>query len=299
MNPSTNLFSLFTVIIMTANSISAQSIDGAGRQMAQPLDAELQSRCMEILRSGMNSEEFWPAMHAAEALTLAGAGSEVITAINDRLAVEKDDQRRCGLARELVRAGDRTHLPLLFQTLQEQKSTGRTHAAESLYKLGEAGDGMLLRIAMQQSESVPLKVMAAGALVKAGDDEAMALIRQLIKSEDRTSRNLSAWILGRHGNESDVAPILAAMKSETDEMSLTFLAVSLACLGNSEGRSTLLSQLDSHNNTAKAMAAEFAGLSRTIESRGKLIQLLDDPVLDVRIRAAQSLIVLAKPGQAK
>jgi hypothetical protein len=42
------------------------------------------------------------------------------------------------------------------------------------------------------------------------------------------------------------------------------------------------------------MAAEFAGISRTVEARDKLIQLLDDPAADVQIRAAQSLLMLSK-----
>src|SRR4051794_17680368 len=65
------------------------------------LTPELRQRCMDTLRTGINSDEFWPAIHASEALTLAGAGDEVLTVLRDRLTTEKDDQRRCGLAREM------------------------------------------------------------------------------------------------------------------------------------------------------------------------------------------------------
>jgi HEAT repeat protein len=84
------------------------------------------------------------------------------------------------------------------------------------------------------------------------------------------------------------------LKSETDDASKGFLAVSLACLGNADGRMELIEQMNSPTVTARAMAAEFAGISRTVEARDKLIQLLDDPAADVQIRAAQSLLMLSK-----
>jgi sialidase-1 len=265
------------------------------RKDALPLSTELHTRCLDILRTGLHSEEFWPAMHAAEALTLAGAGDEVVLALRDRVSKEKDDQHRCGLARELARAGDKRQLETLFQVLADLHSTGRTHAAESLYKVGEIGDGELLRAAMNQTDSIPLQVMAAGALAKSGEQKAFLLLRANLLSKDQTTRNLSAWILGRLGDESDIPPLVAAISNEQDEMSRTFLAAALACLGNDKGREALGQQLSSENVTARTMAAEFVGHSRSIEFRDKLIKLLDDPALDVRVRAAQSLIALSMP----
>jgi sialidase-1 len=254
---------------------------------------------MSILRDGLASEEFWPAMHAAEALTYAEAESEVIAALKTRLPDEKDDQRRCGLVRELYRAGDHSHLQILFDVLGNPSSKGRTHAAESLYKIGQTADKNLLREAMNQSESIPLQIMAAAALVKAEDPDAKDLVRRQLQSSDATARNLSAWVIGRHGNKDDARLVKALLQKETsatskDEMSVTFLAVSLASLGDSEGRGVLVNQLSSSNPTARAMAAEFAGLSRTTEALEKLKELLKDSSLDVRIRSAQSILALSK-----
>jgi len=290
------LSTMSMALLITGLSSSVAGADEAVREASQPLSPELRERCLTILRTGLASDEFWPAMHAAEAMTLAGAGGDVIASLLPRLPQEKDDQRRCGLARELIRAGDHGHLPLLFQILADEQSNGRTHAAESLYKLGETGDGQLLRAAMNQTAIIPLQIMAAGALAKAGNPMAMELLRKQLTADDKTARNLSAWVLGRHGNASDVKVLQATMMSETDEMSLTFLAVSLACLNANEGRTALIRQLNAENNTARTMAAEFAGISRTVEAREKLIQLLDDPFADVRIRSAQSLIALSLPA---
>lgn len=294
-----NVTRLMTLLLIVAIPARLMSADDSARTRPQSVDPQLISECLSTLRSGLASEEFWPAMHAAEALTYADAGSEVIDALKDRLPKEKDDQRRCGLVRELYRAGDHSHLQILFEILGNAASKGRTHAAESLYKIGQTADKKLLREAMNQSESTPLQIMAAAALVKAKDSAAMDLVRRQLQSTDQTARNLSAWVIGRHGDENDAAFVKALLQRETsatskDEMSVTFLAVSLASLGDSEGRAALVSQLSSPNPTARAMAAEFAGLSRTTEALEKLTELLKDSALDVRIRSAQSIIALSK-----
>lgn len=296
MDVLTGLITLLLIVPMPARLMSA---DDAARTQLQSVDPQLISECMSILRGGLAAEEFWPAMHAAEALTYADAGSEVIAALEDRLPNEQDDQRRCGLVRELYRAGDRSHLQILFDILGNPSSKGRTHAAESLYKIGQTADKVLLREAMNQSEVIPLQIMAAAALVKAKDSAALDLVRRQLRSSEPTARNLSAWVIGRHGNKDDAMVVRSLLQQESsaaskDEMSVTFLAVSLASLGDSEGRAALIVQLSSPNPTARAMAAEFAGLSRTTEALEKLKELLKDSVLDVRIRSAQSIIALSK-----
>src|SRR5262245_49447607 len=71
------------------------------------LSPQLRDRCLAVLREGFNSDEFWPSMHAAEGLTLAGRQEEVLAMLGERLKAETDDAKRCGPARELIRAGDR------------------------------------------------------------------------------------------------------------------------------------------------------------------------------------------------
>ena len=192
-------------------------------QETLPLAANVRERCLEILSSGIRSEEFWPAMHAAEALTLTGAGAEVISQLRDRLPLERNDQRRCGLARELVRAGDRSSLAVLLNILEDVKSTGRVHAAESLFKLGEAGDSPLLNAAFKQQENPQLQLMAAAALAKKGRADALMLLREQLRSEDRPIRNTVAFALARLGGKPDVEPLLSALDRETDTVSRVML----------------------------------------------------------------------------
>ncbi len=69
----------------------------------------------------------------------------MVAALRDRLPAEQDDQHRCGLVRELFRAGERSHLPILFEILADTSPRAEAHAAESLFKIGEIGDGSQLR----------------------------------------------------------------------------------------------------------------------------------------------------------
>ena len=66
------------------------------------LDGATRERCLAVLRSGLASDEFWPSMHAAEALSLDGHGAEVRAALGPKLATEK---RRSAALRARPRAG--------------------------------------------------------------------------------------------------------------------------------------------------------------------------------------------------
>src|SRR5262245_17693172 len=112
---------------------------GDGPPALLDLDEPTRNRCLGVLRAGLGSDEFWPAMHAAEALTLAGHGAEVRAALAPRLPGEGDDQRRCGLARELVRSGDLAPTRVMIDILAGANPHGHVHACESLFKVWQVG----------------------------------------------------------------------------------------------------------------------------------------------------------------
>ncbi|MCB9768271.1 MAG: hypothetical protein H6752_08765 [Candidatus Omnitrophica bacterium] len=65
---------------------------GAGISFAEnpiQLEPAIEAKCLEILRSALRSEEFWPSMHAAEAMTLAGHGEEIRETLESRLEAKK------------------------------------------------------------------------------------------------------------------------------------------------------------------------------------------------------------------
>jgi hypothetical protein len=92
-------------LVEMAADIKAAALKTAGSQSSAvaPIEPALRERCLAVVRAGLASDEFWPAMHAAEALTIAGQGEEVLAALAKRTAA--DDQQRCGLAREACGRG--------------------------------------------------------------------------------------------------------------------------------------------------------------------------------------------------
>jgi sialidase-1 len=259
----------------------------------RPLSPELREKCLAVLRTALEGEEFWPAMHAAEALTLAGEGKSVVPLLEARLKTDQDPQHRCGLVREIVRTGKREPLAILWKTLADTKSNGRVHAAESLYKIGEVGDGKLLRAAMQVKDDPKLQIMSAAALGRAGNQQAMELVREKLKSDDHELRKLAAWVLGLLGNSQDIAAIGKLRDSEADPVTQSFFVNSMACLGDAKARETLAKNIDSADPAIRTYAADFAAWSRSLNA--VKMERLNDTNVDVRVRTAQALLVFSLP----
>ena len=251
-------------------------------------------KCLTLLRQGMRSSEFWPSIHAAEGLTLAGHGDEVRSFLEPKLKTERDDQKRCGLARELVRAGDWQKAAIMLDILAGKNPHGHVHAAESLFKVGEIGNGRALRGAIAETENVTLKLMASAALGRCGHSASMAFLREKVTDSDPDVSRIAAWVLARIGDPSDVKNIRTNVATAKDNVARCFYEHAMAALGDREGLQALEKNLSSDDPAVRTYAATFAGDARAVSVAEKLIPLLDDSNIDVRVRAAQSLFVLSK-----
>jgi sialidase-1 len=266
---------------------------------ALTLDSQLRERCLRVLRAGMHSDEFWPSIHAAEGLTSSGHGDEVLAFLKPKLTVEADDQRRCGLAREMARAGDMEQSKVMMEILRSENPHGHVHAAESLYKVGWNGDSTPLHRAFAQTDDTRLRLMAAAALAKHQQDairaEAFALLRSTLANEgDSETFRIAAWVLARIGSEQDLPLLRHRIADAEDSLTLAFLQHALAALGDPAGKQDLLANLGSADATIRTYAAVFAGEANIKEAVAALIGQLDDDNLDARVRAAQALIVLSR-----
>ncbi len=264
---------------------------------AAVMNAEQRALALHVLHVGLHGDAFWPAMHAAEALTIAGQGDEVRRSLLPRLDVETDDQRRGGLARELVRAGDHRRAVVMFAILDLPDPYGHVHAAESLFKVGWRGDGFQLWTAFTQVENPTLKLMAAAALAAHGEGRDQAAAMRYLRSflataPDPAMFRLAAWVLGRVGEESDIALIRGRLGDATDPRHRAMLDHAMAALGDEAGREQLLANLTSGDEWIRTAAATFAGEIGAMEAVPQLISQLYDEYDDARIRAAQALFML-------
>ena len=259
------------------------------------LDSATRQKCVEVLRDGLRGDEFWPSMHAAEGLTLAGYGQEVIAFLKGTLDMEQDDQKKCGVAREMARAGDRSTIRVMQGILAGDNNYGHVHAAESLFKVVEIGDGPAMRSASTQSANMKLKLMAAAALARRGDAAAMQSLRELLATDDPADRGIAAWILGQIGDTSDIPRLTQQLARCPDAPTRASFEHALAILGDEAGLKALEHNLTSSDNSIRTYAAAFAGDAHAVSAVPRLKEMLQDPFADARIRAAQSLLVLAGP----
>ncbi|MFO0954043.1 MAG: exo-alpha-sialidase [Isosphaeraceae bacterium] len=283
------------VWLLAAVSAGAVAAGGPGPDQLS-LDEATRARCVEILRAGFASDEFWPSMHAAEGLSVAGLGAEVRRALAPKLPGEKDLQHRCGLAREITRAGDLSACQTLLEVLADPDPYGHVHACESLYKVWQIGDGALLRRALAKEGSPKLTVMAAAALARWGGPQAMARLREVLKAEDGETARLAAWVLARVGGPEDLPALRAGQAKLADPLTRAYFTHALASLGDADARAELVKNLDHEDFNVRVYAAEFAPEARALAARDALVKRLEDPVLDVRIRAADALLRLAAPA---
>ncbi len=264
------------------------------------LDPKTQAKALKILRAeirakGEADEQFWPSIHACEALTLAGHGDEVIKELSPKLKTEKNAQHLVGLARELVRAGDRTKVAVMLDILANKDPHGHVHACESLYKVNEIGDGTLVRAALK-SKNIKLALMAAAALGRQGNQQALDLLRKELTNDDPDIARICAWVLGRIGDPRTDLPGLRAGLSKQSEPSVrAYFENSLALLGDPRGITAVLRNLRSEDPSIRTYAATFAGEARITAAKDRLVPLLDDENIDVRVRAAQALLELSQP----
>ncbi len=278
----TSLFSVFVAINVWAQADNTNSFN---------LDENVRDKALFILREGLHDDEYAPSLHAAEGLTLAGYGEEVIPVFINKLDRENADARRAGIARELARAGDLSKISLIADILRKNDPKSRVAAAEALYKLGEVGDADAMKAASRSQEDVILHLMASGALVRRGNNDALLSIRKTFSNGDVDAIRIGAWLLGRVGEEEDIDLLKTQLKSPPDEMINEFIYHSMAALGSKEGLARLSDNLNSSDPSIRAYAATFAGDANAISLADKLIEMLDDPVADVTYRAAQTLLI--------
>ncbi|TVP98319.1 MAG: hypothetical protein EA381_12700 [Planctomycetaceae bacterium] len=259
------------------------------------LDAETTQRCLQRLRAGLRGTDFWPAMHAAEALTLAGKQAEVIEFLEPLLDRVEDDQQRCGVARELVRAGKRDYAAVLLKILSGEDPHGHVHACESLFKVYEVGDGEALRAAFDPQALTSKTVMASAALARWGNRDAHDWLRARLRGDDFELARVSAWVAGQLGDPSDL-PAINAWRTKLDSVEQRhYFDNAAALLGDAEAAEVLIESLRHADPAVRTYAADFSGAARLAAAKPNLIALLDDPHPDAAIRAAQSLLQMAAP----
>ena len=121
-------------------------------------------------------------------------------------------------------------------------------------------------------------------------------MRRELGNEDPDFARIAAWVLGRIGDASDIPKMRARVDDIEEPLPKVYFEHALAALGDRRGLAALERNLSNEDPAIRIYAATFAGDARAMGVKDRLIELLGDENIDVRVRAAQSLIVLAQPA---
>src|SRR5690606_15523226 len=89
------------------------------------------------------------------------------------------------------------------------------------------------------------------------------------------------------------------LQTATQPLDRCYIQNALACLGDPAGIAALVENLKHPDPAVRIYAGEFAGEARAAAAEPTLLDLLADPTLDVRVRAAQALLTLSRPVETE
>ncbi len=145
----------------------------------------------------------------------------------------------------------------------------------------------------------PPAVDAAPPPVRAGDavEQARAVLVKNLASESPRVQRVAAAALARTGDTEAIAYLTAALSKETSDVSRLDLAYALARAGDKKGLDTLVTGLQSARRDVRAQAGRQLALVGDRRAVPVLASYLD--VSQLRLGAAEQLAFLADPAAIK
>jgi len=136
-------------------------------------------------------------------------------------------------------------------------------------------------------------VAAAYCLVELGYPEHIDIVRKAAKSRDQFLRANAALLLGKLGDKENLRILYWVMKDEKSDDKTRFQAAeAIAALGDEKIYPKLWAMLISVYADDRVMGIKAMGALATAKAQNALITMLDDPVLEVRLAAAEQLGML-------
>ena len=260
------------------------------------LTANMHDKCLKVLREGLHSNEFWPSVHAAEALIDAGYGFDATPVLKARLSEEEDALYRIGLAQALVRSGERHYLTILQDVLLTDQESAREEALRGMFYLADVADVPLVQTAYNRTDQPSARLWAAGVLSRVIDAKTVDVIREGLVHEDPGVRLTAAELIPVMGSvKTDTTQLLANLGQANTDIERLYILRALALLSHTLSRQQMGSMLFNEDPTIRSKAVYAAAEAWLLDRNDQIFSLLDDPSLAVRVRAAQASLILTDP----
>jgi HEAT repeat protein len=146
-----------------------------------------------------------------------------------------------------------------------------------------------------------IQIAAAYTMTKLGQQQYGKVVRNAVTSEDQTVRANAALLLGKSGQKNEIRFLYWTMQQpdSSDKVVLQCLE-SIATLRDERIYPKLWSRLISAYADDRVLGIRAMGLLGTQQAKNAIATMLEDPVVEVRLAAAEQLGKLGEPiGEAK
>lgn len=135
-----------------------------------------------------------------------------------------------------------------------------------------------------------IQIAAFYAISKLGQPELYEEIRKAVASSDQTVRANAALLLGKSGNKDGIRFLYWTLqRDDSSDMVVLQAAEAIAMLGDQRIYRKLWTGLISKYADDRIIAVRAMGALGTDEAESALITMLDDPIPEVRLAAAEQL----------
>lgn len=170
----------------------------------------------KLVQAHLGDKERWMRINAMEALARLGA-REALPLLMEMAGHEKDPWVRASLLSVLSRLGGSEQVPVCESGLTSSDARVRANAVEALVKLGIKDKDHQKRIEpMLRDPNDRVRVNAAIALSKMGDQTVMPTLTAMTKEATKWLRSSAAFALGEIGDREGVPSLIALLDDRED-----------------------------------------------------------------------------------
>lgn len=252
-------------------------------------------RALPLAQIGLRDRH--PAVRFASLVTLGQIGRPELAEAIDPLLGDENPSVRAAAMVAARRCGAKINLSSLATMMRSPNPGLRSNIALLMGMLDEPSAANMLeatvKTPMHRASEVQqsiVRVQVAEAVVKLGKEKAIDAIRAAAYSPHGEVRVLAVMILGRL-NDRRMIPAFEAMLDQPPQELQLAAATSLAQLGNGKGVAKALELSASQAAPMRVQSAFALGvMARDKRATRRLVELLGDPHLAVRVAAAAAIL---------
>jgi SSS family solute:Na+ symporter len=283
LNPS------FLILLLLLARGASLSTEGPAED---PSDVD-RTRCFDVLTHALAGESLGVRVHGAEALTSLGRPEPVLEAFRPQAESTEPVTRilvwRVLAAAEPEPAARRKYVERIRAAFVDPASPDRTHAVESLAKLGEPiTDAERPHIRAISDEAGPSSPFALWRLVQAGEADAVARLAERLHSRDDVTRFRSAYVLGQIRSKYPVAEESLAAALATEPPDSSSRPMLFAAASSKTARD--LFDDDTTIPSDRYFAAMFLADAGDLSDLPRLAGVLHHHHIDLRVSAAYAAL---------